>query len=246
MNAIQNSAVLTVLLASALLAGCTSVRLEYDRMTGTQLPQEETVDGEAVNLTSIYLQGDVLLAVMEDDIAIAPLTGPHDPADPDQYDYITDTELETVVLANRSSPIGVEEWECEWWIFSGTCRRYHVYGIVVDHYRERNDGTRDAGTMGRMYDSIERSGFVNYYKHSINNSDNAKYLRSTAHEIGHAFNLNHCDGDGATTIMNQTSVVGDSYTYEFSAASLEHLQDHPREVVWPGIGPRHYSCPHLH
>ena len=34
--------------------GCTTGRVEYDRMTGTQYPQPETVSGETVNLQTIY------------------------------------------------------------------------------------------------------------------------------------------------------------------------------------------------
>lgn len=234
------------LAACAFLAGCTSVRLEYDRMTGTAFPQPETVDGKTVNLSTIYLQGNILLAVHEDDTGIAPLTGPFDPTDPNQYDYITTAELETVELANRGSPVGKTEYSCGFWIFRGKCTRYHVYGLVANHYYEYDSGTRSTTLLGLMYNSAQRRAFVNFYKNSINNSDNAKYLRSTAHEIGHALNLNHCDGDGSTTIMNQTGTVGDTFTYEFSSASLEHLQDHDKNAVWPGIGPRHYACPHVH
>ena len=60
----------------ALLTACTTSRLEYDRMTGTSFPQAETVDGNEVTLTSIYLQGNILLAVMYDGTTIAALTGP--------------------------------------------------------------------------------------------------------------------------------------------------------------------------
>ena len=228
------------------LTGCVSAELEYDRMTGTAFPQPETVDGREVTLTSIYLQGNLLLGVDEDDTDIAPLTGPPNPMDPNQYDYITTAEIETLELANRQSGIAEDSWPCSFWIFEGTCTRYHVYGIVVDHYQEEDDGTRDENAMGWMYAPGDRSAFVNYYKHSVNNSDNGKYLRSTAHEVGHAFNTNHCDGDGSTTIMNTTGTVGDVYTYEFSATSLDHLQDHDRDSVWPGIGSRDYACPHVH
>lgn len=233
-------------LATITLQGCTSVRLEYDRMTGTAFPAPVTRSGEEVTFTSIYLQGDILLTVMEDDTSIAALTGPADPTDPDQYDYITTAELETLEAANRSNPVGQVTWECGFWIFRGTCTRYHVYGIVVNHYRETDSGARDTTLMGLMYDAVERSAFTNFYRHNTVRTDNGKYLRSAAHEVGHTFNLNHCDGDGSTTIMNQTSVVGDSYTYEFSANSLDHLQNHVRAAVWPGIGPRHYACPHVH
>ena len=50
-----------------LLPGCTAAYLEYDRMTGTAFPAPETVDGKEVNLTTIYLQGDLFLVVNEDD-----------------------------------------------------------------------------------------------------------------------------------------------------------------------------------
>jgi len=199
-----------------------------------------------VTLTSIYLQGNILLAVMYDGTTIAALTGPPDPSDPNQYDYITPAELETVELANRSSSVGKDEWPCNWWVLKFTCTRYHVYGIVVNHFSESNAGVRDNSTMGLMYTSGNRRSFANFFRHTTNSTNNAKFLRSTAHEIGHAFNLNHCDGDGATTIMNQTSVVGDNFVYEFSAASLDHLQNHDKNVVWPGIGTRHYACPHVH
>jgi hypothetical protein len=231
--------------ACALLAACTGSRLEYDRMTGTQFPAAEVVDGDEVTLSTIYFQGNILLAVMYDDIDITPLAGPFDPADPNQYDYITPAELETLELAQRASPIGLGQWPCNFWVLRFTCTRYHVYGVVVDHFYESATGARSTSTMGLMYTPTNRRSFVNFYRNTTNSSDNARYLRSTAHEIGHAFNLNHCDGDGSTTIMNQTGTVGSTFTYEFSAASLDHLQNHDRDHVWPGIGPRHYECPHV-
>ena len=238
--------VMGTLLTLALFSGCTTVQLEYDRMTGTALPAETVFDGETVNLTTIYLQGDILLSVVEGDTNIAALTGPADPADPNQYDYINPAEIDALMVANRASPVAPTEWECEFWVFSGTCTQYHVYGLVLNHYYEAADGTRDTGTMGWMNDPVQRSSFVNYYKNNTVKTNNQKYLRSTAHELGHAFNMNHCDGDGATTIMNQTSVVDDVYTYEFSASSLDHLQNHTRDAVWPGMGQRDYVCPHVH
>lgn len=244
--ATRSTTALCLLAVVATSLACTSARVEYDRMTGTAFPQPETVSGEEVDFTTIYLQGDILLDVQEDDTSIAPLTGPADPSDPDQYDYITAAEIETLEMANRDDPVAESEWPCEFWIFDGTCTRYHVYGIVVDHYLEFDDGTRSTGIMGWMYASGDRSAFVNFYKHATISGDNAKYLRSAAHEVGHAFNLSHCDGDGSETIMNQTGDVGDSYTYEFSSSSLEHLQDHDRDAVWPGISSRDYDCPHVH
>ncbi len=223
------------------LGACTSVQVEYDRMTGTAFPQPQARDGDTHTLSTIYLQGNILLTVNEDDTNIAPLTGPANPADLNQYDYINPAEIDALELANRASSVGPESWSCSFWIFKGTCTRYHIYGIVVDHYKEKADGTRDTGGMGWMYDPALRSAFVNYYKNTTNSGDNAKYLRSTAHEIGHGHNLNHEDGDGSTTIMTTTGNINNSWTYQFSAASLDHLQNHDKDAVWPGIGPRHYT-----
>jgi hypothetical protein len=234
------------------LAGCTTCLIEYDRMTGTQYPQPEIVSGDQVNLTTIYWQGERLVTVDENTTTIAPLTGPANPLDPDQYDYINLAELETIEIANRRDPIGPTSFSCGLWN-AFTCTRYHLYGIVVDHYREGSCGVacRSTGTLGYMYAGAsgttnDRSAFVSFWKNSTVSSDNARYLRSTAHEIGHAFNLNHCDGDGSMTIMNTTGTVGTTFNYEFSASSLDHLQNHDDNAVWPGMGPRHYACPHIH
>lgn len=234
------------------LIGCTTARIEYDRMTGTQYPQPETVSSDEVNLTTIYWQGERLVSVDENTTNIAPLTGPANPLDPNQYDYINLAELETVETANRRDPIGSTTFSCGY-LNAYTCTRYHLYGVVVNHYWEGSCGTacRNTGLLGLMYAGAsgatnDRSAFASFWKNSTVNSDNAKYLRSTAHEVGHGFNLNHCDGDGSLTIMNQTGVVGNTFNYEFSATSLDHLQNHADSEVWPGLSPRDYACPHVH
>lgn len=250
---ITKLAPLAGLLALLTLSGCDSARLEYDRMTGTQYPQPVTVAGEEVNFTTIFWQGERLLTVVEDTTNIAPLTGPANPLDPNQYDYITAAELETVEANNRNLSIAAESYSCGLWN-AFTCTRHHLYGVVVNHYFEDNCGAtcRMTGIMGIMYSGYaagsldDRSAFANFWKNTTVSGNNGKYLRSAAHEAGHAFNLLHCDGDGSTTIMNQTWKVGDTYTYEFSASSLDHLQNHPDDAVWPGTGTFDTVCPHVH
>ncbi len=234
------------------LFGCTTTRIEYDRMTGTQFPQAVTVSGDQVDLTTIYWQGERLVSVNEDDTAITVLTGPANPLDPNQYDYINRAEIETIETANRSDPINSATFSCGLGN-SSTCTRYHLYGLVVNHFWEGDcgSGCRNTGLLGLMYAGAsgvtnDRSAFVGFWKNTTVNSDNGKFLRSTAHEIGHAFNMSHCDGDGSLTIMNQTGVVGGTYNYQFSATGLDHLQNHADNVVWPSTGPRHYACPHSH
>jgi hypothetical protein len=220
---------------AALISGCTTYNVEYDRMTGTDYPPAQSVSSKTITLASIYADAGYILTVDEDTTNIAPLAGPPDPSDPDQYDYITEAELDTVETANRSTQVGPVSWPCGFWIFKGTCTQYHLYGVVANHYYEYSDGTRDKGIMGIMW-TADRSAFANFYKNATVSSDGGKYLRSAAHEIGHAFNLHHEDGDGSTTIMNQTWKVGNNYVYEFSSASKTHLKDHPGTCVRPGVG----------
>lgn len=228
--------VTVVVLLAVLASGCTSYKLEYDRMTGTAFPPAQTVSGNNVTLATIYADAGYLLIVQEDGTGIAPLTGPPDPNDPNQYDYITEAELDTLESTNRAVAVPPASWPCGWWIFSTTCSQYFLYGIVVNHYYEEDDGTRRTTIMGIMWTADNRRSFANFYKNTTVSGNGGKYLRSTAHEIGHAFNLHHEDGDGATTIMNQTGVVGNNYVYDFSATSQTHLDDHPANCVRPGTG----------
>jgi hypothetical protein len=238
---LSDSATLRLVLAlSALgLGGCSSVYLEYDRMTGTSYPPAQTVDGKQVTLASIYASEGYWLRVQEDQTGIAALTGPANPSDPNQYDYITEAELDTVEQANRSIPVAPSSYVCfDRGFFPMWCVTYHLYGIVVNHFYEDNDGVRSQGTMGIMWASTNRRAFANFYRNTTVNSDGAKFLRSTAHEIGHAYDLHHGDGDGSTDIMNQTGVVGNNYVFRFvAAASKNHLKDHDKQCVWPGLGP---------
>ena len=98
---------------------------------GTQYPQPVTVSGDQVDLTSIYWQGERIVTVTEDDTNIAILTGPANPLDPNQYDYINRAEIETLETANRANPIGSSTFNCGLWN-RFTCTRYHLYGVVVN------------------------------------------------------------------------------------------------------------------
>ncbi len=222
----------TVLFAVLLVGGCTSTNLEFDRMTGTAYPPEQTVGGDTVNLGTIYANAGHLLIVDEDDTDIAPLTV----GDGTQQQCVNTAELSSIEAGNRSTQIGPASFECGFWIFTTTCTRYHLYGVVTDHNYEFDNGTCSTGIMGIMYDAVNRGAFAVFYKNNTIKNNGAKYLRSAAHEIGHAFNLHHSDGDGSTTIMNQTKVVGDTFVYEFSDQSQTHLDDHPDNCKYPGTG----------
>lgn len=233
-KSVHEIAVFSILVSC--LTACTTTSLEYDRMTGTSFPANTTVGGNTVSLTSIYSDAGKVFNVNQDQTNIAPLAGPANPADPNQYAYITEAELDTVETANRTVPVDVNVYSCGFWIFRGTCRTYYLYGIVANHWYERQNGSRLTGVLGIMWTTNNRRAFASFYKNGTVSSNNSKYLRSTAHEIGHSYNLHHEEGDGSRTIMNQTGVVGNSYDFEFSSDSKDHLDDHPRDCVFPGTG----------
>ncbi|WP_193369318.1 hypothetical protein [Pelagibius marinus] len=229
---IKSIAKITVLAAALLASACTATNLEFDRMTGTAFPQDQTVSGDTVNLESIYLDAGRLLIVQEDDINIAPLTG----ATGTPQNCISNAELDSLMSANRSSQIGVVTYPCGL-NNAATCTRYQVYGIVVDHFgRSGGSGACSTTLIGRMWRTGDRSAFAIFYKNNTVQTNGMKYLRSAAHEIGHALNLHHDDGDGSQTIMNQTSVVGNSFTFEFSTQSQTHLDDHRDVCANAGTG----------
>lgn len=218
---------ITVILG-LVVSGCTSVQLEFDRMTGTAYPPAQTVGGNTVDLGSIYIDAGKLLVIDEDDTNIAPLT-----VSGSQKQCITNAETDSLMAANRNSVTGKTTRVCS----SFVCTDYHLYGIVVDHFGSNSSTNACSfGLLGRMWRTADRSGFAMFYSNSDVSGDGAKFLRSAAHEIGHAYNLHHEDGDGSSTIMNQTSVVGSSFSYTFSTTSETHLDDHPDGCKYPGVG----------
>lgn len=215
-------------------SACVRTQLEFDRMIDTAYPATQTVGGVPVTLRSIYSDAGKTLIVNYDTDDIQPLSL----FEPNRPPYIrspqmciTNAELDAVMAANRSSST---EPTTRWPLRGAT---YHLYGVVVGHFGSNSTTNAcDLTLLGRMWRTTDRSGFAMFYRNPIVSADNRRYLRSVAHEIGHAFNLHHQDGDGATTIMNQTGVVGSNYTYTFSAQSQTHLDDHPDECKYPGVG----------
>ena len=222
------------LLAPSLAAGI--VRLEFDRMVGTAFPTPQFRGGKRYDLQSIYLAGaGVVLVVDEDQTTIPPLAPTLLGSAGLRQEYITDAELDALAGVHRSLPVQPVSVECVP-PGVGICTEYHVYGVVVDHLYWGPKG-KEPGVLGVMWDTSNRSQFAMFYRNKIVRGDGGRYLRSVAHEIGHAFNLHHPDGDGRSSIITQTKHVGEDYTYEFSAAERAHLREHtPQKCSRPGAG----------
>jgi hypothetical protein len=132
---------------------------------------------------------------------------------------------------------------------------WHIRSFFVPEYQ-------DVGTLGLIYEAPpagDGRDAIAIFSNSVNAMAGEKqlngaifskeqaYLRTTAHELGHALNLLHEDGDGVgvvlqnpdgsvksrkvvkagTTIMNQTWLLSSNWVYEWNYKSLNHFYSHP-------------------
>ncbi|BCA56457.1 hypothetical protein W02_35970 [Nitrospira sp. KM1] len=210
---------MVVLLMSCLLVSC--VALEFDRMSGTSFPPSHMVNGQSVTLRTIYDEAGIKLDVQEDETNIQPLNIA-------QNDCISDAELDTLESSHRQLsifPTSICPFDF--------CNTYHLYGVVVNHYGEVLDACLPEFVLGKMWDGHTRSAFAIFYRMATIQSNGPEYLRTTAHEMGHAFNLHHSDGDG-TSIMTQTDDLEGTAVFRFSDQSRDHLMNHPARCKFPG------------
>lgn len=217
-------------LSFLLITACTTTHVEFDRMTGTAFPQDQSIGGSTVSIQSVYLDAGKLVVVEEDDTNIAVIND----ATGSQKQCVTNAELDSLMTANRGTQIAPASFSCGVGIFNGTCTRYHAYGIVVDHYATYSSGSCKTSVIGRMWQSGDRSGFAMFYKNSVPTGNAEQYLLASIHELGHAFNLHHEDSDGTRSIM--TGTIDSTYDFDFTTQSKTHLDDHPDQCVYPGTG----------
>jgi hypothetical protein len=210
---------ITAPILGSLLASCVS--LEFDRMSGTAFPTPQTIDGQLVSLATIYDEAGIKLNVQEDETTIQPLNIATD-------DCISDAELTTLEDGHRHLSL-FPSAVCPFQF----CNTYHLYGVVVNHYGELLDACIPEFILGKMWQGHTRSAFAIFYRMNTIQTSGPEYLRTTAHEIGHAFNLHHSDGDG-TSIMTQSDDLVGTPVYRFSDQSRDHLENHPHQCKYPG------------
>lgn len=115
-----------------------------------------------------------------------------------------------------------------------------------------------SGNLGGMSDPSRRR-FAVFGPAHVGPDQVRLLLRTTAHELGHALNLFHNDGDADPTccsqgrplnglsIMNQLRCVQPGATsFRFSDAEKRHLLDHDIDAVRPGSAIQWNDCPRVH
>lgn len=147
----------------------------------------------------------------------------------------TDAELNAFLTANRNLTPAPGQW--------------HVHGALVPFYI-------DVGVYGIMYDTGQRRGFASFDSEI---PTDAEYMRTTAHELGHALNLEHDDGDAyqywsgwwifgswkwsnGRTIMNQTARLRSDWDYIWNVDSLAHYMGHDLGRWEPTTGLAFGNC----
>jgi hypothetical protein len=112
--------------------------------------------------------------------------------------------------------------------------------------------TSASNASGIMYDGADRRAYA-VFTGAI--ATNARQLRTTAHELGHALCLKHNHGDAwrqrgvpfavGRTIMNQGVALASTWNMGWSATSLHHFYDLPRTQWQPGNGLAWGACDSL-
>jgi hypothetical protein len=222
--------------------------LEIDKMSGSKFPPGEQSesggsipavnwDGKNYTLTEIYSKAGVDLEVKINDADISTLG--------DSYSERDLIDLMTVNSSRGRSTIGATSMYAYLLIVNG----------LFDPLDLDNPGPSNS-ILGIMF-SPKREGTAVFYKQSNIHNEPISFLRTSAHEVGHQFNLHHRDGSmsiiqGPTeqrkyTIMNQTLIImkyggpwPKGVSLEFGPLESAHLSSHPLESVAPGaseLGP---------
>jgi len=215
--------------ASIQKATLRSCYVEMDCMTGTAFPPNGLSHaGEIATLEGMYLEAAMMIDARQDEANVANVPGGNN--------YFTCAELDSLMAAHRNPA------------FAASGEKWSAYYIVVDGYFQYDDGTQDTTVLGVMYDTADRDGCAVFHDHSYISTMPKAFLRTTAHELGHVFNLLHSFSDGHSTIMAKTGWISpfpDAISYHFSDVSKRHLREHATENVRPG-GIPFATCPESH
>lgn len=210
------------------------VLVELDRLDSTAVDWEPRVlfrNSRIETPRRTYTTAGLLLDLREDQTVADPRAGTMRAGGPFSDAEVTD--FFTAAENMESQTLGGE------WFF-------HVSLLTT-----RDEPAASCCTLGRMFRTADRRGMV-VFTGAVSGPE--QYLRTWLHEMGHGFNLSHCEADAiiardamgapimcsyttlGTNLMNQTCGLTAAFTYEFAASAVTHLTTHPENEVRPGAG----------
>ena len=211
------------------------IHLEVDSLSGVgSLPANQTppAGGGPFSLPDIYEPLGIFVTVERDDTNVTDLAA---------GSCYSNAELDSLLIANRDQdPPSDGNWNL--WAGFVTCFDVSNPALIV------------LGSMWRT-GAFERDGFAIFEDAFTQLGLGNEYiLRATAHELGHALNLYHNDGDDqcsgsstGTTIMNTLAGLDlAAWGYGWSADAREHMNDHPESSIEPGTATPACSCTATH
>ncbi|GEM_PF-5504993 len=187
--------------------------MEFDALQNIPLPQYYIFRNNSLTtMRKEYTECGWILEITYDDTSVA---------DPQAGSPFTTADMFSFWQANANVPSSAE-------IFM------HGAFLTADNQGLLGIMFMNVGSVPSLPNANRRQGFAVFRNAFSPPNLEQFYLRTTMHEAGHGFNLLHSDGDGIQSIMNQTSVVGNNFVYDFSNISCEHLESHDIDAVAPG------------
>ncbi|MEK6757064.1 MAG: hypothetical protein AABZ02_13005 [Bacteroidota bacterium] len=200
--------------------------MELDALTGVPIPNYYVLRNNTINtLRRSYNACGWIIELSYNDTAVA---------DPQAGAVFTNADLYSFWQANANVPANET-------YMHGAFLTAHQDGILGIMFM-------NTGSVPSLPNVERRLGYAAFRNAFGANQREERYLRTTIHEAGHGFNLLHSDGDGSTTIMNQTGSLANNWTHNFSNVSCTHLRSHTLNAVRPGgeaFGSSR-SCNNLH
>ena len=193
--------------------------LEIDMMTGTAFPPDQLLFENRIHtFQDIFLRDGIILDVRVDENNVPDFS--------DTNGTYSDGELDNLMGAHRNPA------------FQQSGNKWSAYLVVI---------TQDDGmNRGIMWDTQRRRGCA--VCHTVIGTDSLQFFRTSAHEIGHEFNLHHEDvatySEGGFTKLSIMSPTNDIISspngwpngvgLTFGEHGRTHLSGHPVNNVRPG------------
>ncbi len=201
-----------------------------DPLVWANVPLQANRNGRVHTLETIYREAGIDLIALQN-APVADLRVGNRAGQP--YNEAELLQFQRTYMANPPPPVAMGRW--------------HLHGAFVPSYEPspntvgiwftHNQSRQPQPPGWPLPDAEIRSGFAVFVNTIANMNNNVPtiqgYLRTAAHELGHALNLLHEDGDGSQTLMTQTGFLQTTWDYRWSNRSFVHFNHHPLERIQP-------------